>query len=260
MDPKRIDAVVQFALLQAGEEDDYFARQLGPIHLIKYVYLADLAHAQANQGETYTGTDWIFHKFGPWSNQVFERVEPAAAEIQAEHKSFRSDYGDDDWHRWIARDDQRLKDRKRSLPSTITLAIRKYVHEFTNDTTSLLHFVYTTAPMIKAAPGERLDFGSLPDREVPAKVPQSEPLSKKKQKRMKQKFSEIRAKMLEKSPSRAHELKTRRLPEPRFDEIFEQGVAWLDSDAGETLPEGDVTAEFSADVWKSDARDPNDIP
>ena len=37
--------VVQFALLTAGEEDQQHERQLGPIHLLKYVYLADLAYA-----------------------------------------------------------------------------------------------------------------------------------------------------------------------------------------------------------------------
>ena len=58
-DATKVDLVLQYALLLAGQEDDYFDRQLGPIHLIKYVYLADFAFARRNRGETYTGVDWV---------------------------------------------------------------------------------------------------------------------------------------------------------------------------------------------------------
>ena len=57
-DPSRVDLLLQYALLVAGEEDEYIDRQLGPIHLIKYVYLADLAYARHNEGKTFTGIDW----------------------------------------------------------------------------------------------------------------------------------------------------------------------------------------------------------
>lgn len=77
VDTDKIDLIIQFALLAAGDEDDFFDRQLGPIHLIKYVYLADLSFAKRNNGESFTGVDWEFYKFGPWSQQVNERVEPA---------------------------------------------------------------------------------------------------------------------------------------------------------------------------------------
>ena len=43
--PSRVDLLLQYALLVAGEQDEFLDRQLGPIHLIKYVYLADLFHA-----------------------------------------------------------------------------------------------------------------------------------------------------------------------------------------------------------------------
>jgi hypothetical protein len=42
-----------------------------------YVYLADLAYAEANRGKTFTGIDWQFYKFGPWSQTVNDRIEPA---------------------------------------------------------------------------------------------------------------------------------------------------------------------------------------
>ena len=50
MKSNKIDLLIQCAILIAGREDDYLDRQLGPIHLIKYVYLADLAYAERKCG------------------------------------------------------------------------------------------------------------------------------------------------------------------------------------------------------------------
>jgi hypothetical protein len=75
MKSSKIDLLIQYAILIAGQEDEYFDRQLGPIHLIKYVYLADLAYAEHNYGETFTGIDWQFYKFGPWSQTCKQGLE-----------------------------------------------------------------------------------------------------------------------------------------------------------------------------------------
>ena len=45
MDIQKIDLLLQYALAVASEEDDFKNQRLGAIHLIKYVYLADLAYA-----------------------------------------------------------------------------------------------------------------------------------------------------------------------------------------------------------------------
>ena len=50
MKSNKIDLLIQYAFLVAGQEDEYLDRRLGPIHLIKYVYLADLAYAERNCG------------------------------------------------------------------------------------------------------------------------------------------------------------------------------------------------------------------
>ena len=50
MKSSKIDLLIQYAMLIAGQEDEYFDRRLGPIHLIKYVYLADLAYAERKCG------------------------------------------------------------------------------------------------------------------------------------------------------------------------------------------------------------------
>ena len=46
MDRDRVDLLIQYALAVAGQ-NDFGERELGPIHLLKYVYLGDLAHAGA---------------------------------------------------------------------------------------------------------------------------------------------------------------------------------------------------------------------
>ena len=99
MNIQAIDEVLQFAILTAGRQDDYYERELGPIHLIKYLYLADLAYAEQHSGETYTAINWRFHHFGPWSNDAYMRIEPALNQIGAKCKTIQSKY-ENDFVRW----------------------------------------------------------------------------------------------------------------------------------------------------------------
>ncbi|MCK1859649.1 hypothetical protein MXE00_14905, partial [Legionella pneumophila] len=83
LNTENVDLIIQYSILAAGDEDEYLDRQLGPIHIIKYVYLADLYYAKFNTGQTFTGADWSFYKFGPWSQEVNIRIEPALQAIHA---------------------------------------------------------------------------------------------------------------------------------------------------------------------------------
>src|SRR5690606_14858018 len=150
-----VDLVIQFSLLVAGEEDDNFSRQLGPIHLIKYLYLADLSYAKRNNGQSFTGIDWQFYNFGPWSSAAHARIEPALNAIYANRNQFPSDYEDkNDWVRWDLHDDRLLTEKRRLLPPAITMNLTSYIRQFGKDTPSLLDFVYKTKPMLAAAPNE----------------------------------------------------------------------------------------------------------
>lgn len=40
------------------------------------------------------------------------------------------------------------------------------------------------------------------------------------------------------------------VPNPIYDDIYKEGVAWLDSLAGEKFSTGNISTEFSNDVWK----------
>ncbi len=73
----KIDKLIQYIVLVAGQKDEAFDRELGPIHLIKYLYLSDLAYAASHEGRTYTGLPWRFHHHGPYCQEAFQRLEPA---------------------------------------------------------------------------------------------------------------------------------------------------------------------------------------
>jgi len=253
-----IDLVLQYALLVAGEEDDYRDRQLGPIHLIKYAYLADLEYAKNNAGKTFTGVNWKFYHFGPWEQAVNERIDIALAAIAATKHSFSSDYGDkDEWFRWDLRDESRLAEIKSKLPLSITAPLKRHINNFSGHTQSLLAFVYNTPPMLSVAPNERLDFLLVAKPEVPASHVEEalrfSALSNKKAKKFSEKMKELRTNknnvaLAEKT------LLIDPVKNPRYDEIYFSGLDWLDHTSGIPLVEGMLTAHFSPDVWKSSTR------
>lgn len=256
-----IELIIQYSLLVAGEEDALFERQLGPIHLIKYVYLADLYYAKRNRGETFTNVNWQFYKFGPWSQSVNEAIEPALRAISANKKSFESNYGEDDWIRWSLTNESLLRDKERLIPACITTYLKLDIHRHGKDTPSLLDFVYRTPPMLFAAPNEFLDFSlAIPVEKNKTKEPPKlrlNNLSNKKKKKFLQEMKSIREK------HKANKVKKPELVNPinqaRFDDIYEGGVAWLDGLSGNKFKEKKITVKFDDDVWKSKSRNSDEL-
>jgi len=255
----KIDQLIVYALAVASQEDDLRNRELGAIHLIKYVYLADLAFAKANSGATFTGVPWRFHHFGPWSEEVYERIKPTIHQLGGIERKVSSKYADDTL-RWHLDYDPNLVERlDEGLPWGVARTVKDAVHRFGQDTSDLLHFVYTTTPMLKAAPGEMLSFA--PEYEEAGDIPTSgepklnEKLSKSAQRRQADKLIALRERVAMKlKEKRERQRLASPTPEPRFDEIFLKGTEWLNQEAGEIIqPEkGEVT--FSPDLWKSRAR------
>lgn len=255
-DLDKIKQVLQYALLAAGQNDDPFERQLGPIHLMKYVYLADMDFAKFNNGETYTGIDWTFHNFGPWSTTVFTMLEESLVPIGAEKRTFSSSYGQDDCTRWkVDYNEEAFKELRTKLPMAVRHAVPNYVGKYRDDTTSLLHFVYATRPMLKAAPGESLDFSVVSrtkEEQGQDFVPYLARISNNKRKRLKEDMKNLREQFQNK-------LKERRESYPiadtgKTDAIFEAGVEWLDGLSGQKFPESGTPVAFSDEIWKSEFR------
>ncbi len=261
-DLSRVDVLLQYALLVAGEQDEFSDRQLGPIHLVKYVYLADLFHAKRNNGAIFTGTEWQFYKFGPWSLSVHARIEPALRAISAERRSLQSDYEDrQDWVRWHLRDGRLLEELESQLPFEIISGLKGEVRQFGQDTHSLLHAVYGTEPMLSAAPNESLDFTvAAEDNAIHDSVQKPlkmAGLSIGQKKKFRERMRALRAKYKNRGKKAPRLINP--VPDARYDEVYDEGMNWLDSLAGAPLPEGEHTVQFSDEVWKSPTRKGGDV-
>ena len=254
MDIEKVDKIIQYALSVAADSDDFRERELGPIHLLKYVYLADLAYAERNDGQTYTGTNWQFYKFGPWAQEVHSRIEPACLFIDAGRRTFS--YGvDGEGVRWKVSNASLNHQLENDLSSDVSRAVKRAVRQFGSDTPSLLNFVYLTKPMLNAAPGERLDFSMVIPAPKSEEMPEKASLTIKAQKRRTSELNDARARIQQKlAQKKASACTTHYFRKPRYDEVFLAGQEWLDSLAGPQLSGigGEVT--FSPEIWKSKSR------
>lgn len=263
MNIERVDLLIQYILSVAAQGwGDFDDKEVGPIHIIKYVYLADLAYAMRHDGETYTGIPWRFHHFGPWDTGLYQRLEPAGYAIGA-HKRTITDTQYDDFDRWSLEDDHLMDQLDKQLPGIITLAIKGSFRKFATDTYDLLDHVYSTLPMRHAAPGELLPFSIAAEKfeqqlRETEELRQYQPkkLTAKEQKKQKQAFrslkEKIQAKISDKKKSGRAGFVTP--TPPRYDDLFWKGQEWLDSLAGESLnsEKGELTVSDS--IWKSSAR------
>jgi hypothetical protein len=251
---ERVDALIQLALITAASNDDWQQRQLGPIHFLKYVYLADLAYAKAHNGETYTGTPWKFHHFGPWANQVYNRIEPALAAIGAERIDIAGEYGE--FVRWRSSGETGKDDIKVDLDFVATLSLEGAVRDYGSSTEDLLHHVYTTLPMLNAAPEDILDFSTVikapatrEKKHVWTELSAGQ-LKRREKKRQAQK-EELQKRF--QNYKTAHG-KKKDIPAPRYDKVYLEGVCHLDALAGPEVIEQSFTCAVSSEIWKSKSR------
>ena len=259
----RIDQLFQYALARAARADDFRERELGAIHLLKYAYLADLAHAKRNDGVTYTGTDWRFHHFGPWSVDAHSRIAPALVEqAGATTRSIPSPYRDD-YVRYgfsTSQADQIEAAIAPRLPSNVSGVLARAVQEHGADTADLLRHVYLTPPMLAARPNDVLDFTSAIELgEPPAQsVPRIRRTRAEKRRRTAA-FEAGRTKI-------QHLIAKRRSvravldPPPRYDDVFFAGLEELNREAGDPPRASSGTLSFDESVWLSSQRRDPEIP
>lgn len=263
MDQKRVDLLIQYILSVAAQGwGDYEDKEVGRIHIIKYVYLADLAFAMRHGGETFTGIPWRFHHFGPWDEGLFKRIDPACHAIGG-HKRTITDTPYDDFDRWSVDDDYLMDQLGKQLPSAVVFAVEGSFRRFTTDTYDLLDHVYSTIPMRYAAPGEKLPFDiaaqkheqQIKENEELKQYQPSE-LTAKQRKRRKQAFRDLKEKIQAKiaDKRKSGQAGFVKPTPPRYDDLFWKGQEWLDSLAGEPLcsEKGELTVSDS--MWKSQAR------
>lgn len=248
----------------AGQADDFKDRSLGPIHIIKYLYLADLALAAKNGGQTFTGIRWRFHHFGPWATEAWESLDRALGKTGATKNTFESQYDDKENVRWVWKDDVAYVEHERELPLVVVSAIRRAVHQFGTDTFPLLHHVYKTEPMLNAAPEEYLDFSfAVPDESHASKggdvIDMS--LSKKKMKARKKRLQELKDRVRAKLEAPTGQPKMiYPNPPPRYDEVFAEGQRWIDEIAGGPVPESVGELQIDESIWTHSSRTESDVP
>ncbi len=254
MNAPHIEAVLGHALAIASQADSSRDRELGPIHLLKYLYLADLAYAENHSGESYSGIRWRFYKFGPWATDAFLAIEPSMAALGASQRSFASQYREDNVRWSLPRRRESLESRDTRLPVEVELGVARAVRKFGADTSALLHHVYQTRPMLRAAPGESLDLTLLksedagaPPRLAAAAVKLSKTKVKKLRAAVQERLAQRRASRPLVEPS----------PPPRYDAIFASGAEWLD---GPGLEPVSGRLSFSDDVWHSRSRGEPKLP
>lgn len=257
----RVRQIMRYAVAVAAGEDDYRRHELGPIHLLKYVYLADLAYAEKHEGRTYTGAPWKFYHFGPWSPSVCEEIQPAMSQVGIVHRRFRGQY-QDDVSRWKFEKGIDEEAVGAELPVGVAMAVRRAVREYSNDTTGLLHYVYRTAPMLHAAPNEPLNF--LADQELKAMF-EDEAVPHEPARKSRKKLKEAQVRFRSRLRKKLDEVTSRQARAAKPPVSSPETVAAIDEWIG-SLSGGDPIQPMkgelivSDEVWKSPARTEPSIP
>jgi len=261
-----VDKILKFSVARAAQED-FGNRELGPIHLLKLVYLADLEYAGGHEGRTFTETPWRFHHFGPWDNSAFQVIAPAMEAVGAKARPVVSVRFESETTFWSMDPldpytTEVYEGLDNELPVPLTRAITHAIHEFGRDTAALLDYVYKTPPMVAAAPGALLDFTKAfrAQKAFHAFIPMIPASPSKSQRRAQQDKKQAFLERLRRTPASGPRPGCIVPPPAPVDDLFANGVRWLDSLAGSPVPEiQDGVLEFDPSVWTSDMRIPSEL-
>ncbi len=233
MDRQKIEDVLAFALCVASDNDgEWDAHQLGPIHLLKYLYLADVLHAEKT-GAGLTGVEWQFYNFGPWNAAAHELIEPMMRRLGADVRY-------DSRYRLV--DPERCDEAQRRLPASVWPGLRRLVRDHGGSTESLLEHVYMTAPMRHARPNGRIDLATTdPSDELQGTDEQQAPTVSTRQARQRaERISQERVRItsLARANARTRPGMVRVQPSEAAARLLrEGGQEWIDGLAGEPVPD-----------------------
>ncbi len=258
MNTQKLTELIRFILTVSSQDEDWRCRELGPIHVIKYVYLADMYYAAENGGKTFTGTAWKFYHFGPWDLELYQEIPNAVKAIGGDIRTFESEH-EKDGVRFSLTDDT-LQHNDTQLPNSIIHLLRRDIQNFGSATNDLLHYVYTTPPITNATPGEDLKFTHkiFPDKQSIKKECGS-PLTAKGKKRKKKHIESVKKKIAQKR----EENKKRRIKPrpPRYDDVFFQGMMELDQGfENPQIKDQKGIIRVNPNVWGGDWRKNRDLP
>jgi hypothetical protein len=218
-----------------------------------------MEYARFNKGQTYTGIPWKFHHYGPWDADLFLRIDSSLTVINAIKKISCHPDGTE-IVRWFLSNSKLFDSLNTKLHIQVAGAIQRYVRQFGNNTSKLLHFVYGTKPMLSAAPGDFLSFGTMAKHDdVLSPIEQQEEHTARQLKKKKAMLADFKTKFQNKLIARIETRKQYVIQEPRYDSVFDDAVKHLESMYDLSEIEGETgVLEFSKDIWDSDMRKVSD--
>lgn len=216
-----------FAILREARD---LNQRLTTTALIKYLYLLDVLHARETNGKTWTGWEWRFLHFGPWTAQAKNAIEELAAKRFIEAEACTSREGDKDYTLYSLPSSKSAPSLKEiGVPNGAKVELDAYFNRFNGDLPRLLDFVYFhTEPMADAKLGQVLDFsGCVKTTPSSLKAVQMRPIDKKAVDAFKAK---LRANIEDKKK------RMKRIAwEGPYDRVYDEGLSELE---GEPLPVG----------------------
>ena len=113
--------------------------------------------------------------------------------------------------------------------------------------------------MVSAAPEEQLNFATAVREPRAEYATEPTTLTARQRRERKAHMEQIRAEVQKRLTVRSVP-GPHAVPSPRYDEVFRDGIQWLDRLAGEDVPAASGELTVANDVWKSDARREPDVP
>ncbi|MDP3278711.1 MAG: hypothetical protein Q8Q09_26205 [Deltaproteobacteria bacterium] len=249
---QRVDLVLQFTLAAAGQLDAG-ERELNATQLLKVLYLVDLAHAGMHEGRTFTEIHWVFGHYGPYALEAHARIAPVVRKTGATSRGAQPKATENHAERYELQDDDLLRASERQLPTVVTSAVRRAVRTYRRDLHKLLHAVYQSAPMLRAAPDELLQFAGLAVSNA-APTMDAKSLSEKEQRRRRDKLDGLRQRVAESMAARLSRTEQPVAPAPRYDALFVDGLAWIDQQNSHSIETGSHAGLVGESVWHSEVR------
>jgi len=250
MDLKRVETLLKFILLTNGENSIH-ERSLCTTHLIKYLYLADLEYAALNHGETYTGIDWRFLNFGPWSSEAATTIDEVIShEPGIQSHVFKPSGAQQERECYSYTDSPTLASVETELPSSITIKLRWHINRNKNHLDTLLQDVYNTQPMLCGKPGNSLDFHVVAQENPSTCQPSPVAIDSPGKKISKLKMDAARKKVA----ALLEQRKSRKKAIPVYDQDFLDGMKWLDSVHEEGVSPGEIQLQIPDEFWDSSFR------
>lgn len=193
--------------------------------LVKYLYLVDVYNAECSTDskETWTGLEWKFYHYGPYSQAVAHAIDNLVKNnlvlknSNSEEEKEYSSYSLPDY-----KEPASLKEL--GLDNYVTVGLRNAVKKYSSSLPELLNYIYyETTPMQNVRSGDVLSFQNCVKREFDKFKPitQNAPLNSKefKDKKLKLKHSIASRNVVQANPF-----------DGKFDEVYEQGLNLLDLD------------------------------